>query len=606
MTASDGSRHRLRLVDMDGELVLSEGYPIDRPFKIATLGDDADFGNPEPFDVTIPSQMLNGEDERTTRWGNRDLFFRVQVSAPDGVALAQGEAALMARLGRRAELHWTPPAPASPTTVFTVVNSRLEATFSDMDELRTTRTYGIRMRAMPFGKSVAAISEEVSSPAVSTPVLLHAGGASPTVPFSFGEGEWATGDLFWWTVSVSQGDWSGSTAYDMAGMRFVRITLDTTTYLGSSGLVKELTYRLSVSTAPSGSGWVDCSLVARVGSVHYFRVPVGAFRRYAVAAYVRAQADTNGPGVYTASLSAVSLERIDSLPSNGKQSVRFVDTVGSAPAPQSLEVARDDNTSDLGDVLLYTSPTLARGFSPDLRQFQIGGVITPDFGNLVTNSHTTAPTFRVPMSDLPAGVSYVLVARFAGPAELYGTKSFTFDWSAKVRSLVGGFDADVATVNGRGYATVATTTSSRAFHMAVLGSFNLPTDVPAGSEANLQLTVTPTSNDGGYSSDVVFDEVWMFPVGADDQLSIIRAGAASGKRGRRIWWEPASLDRSRHAVWMGDAANRADAIHVGDKAITVGEHRLPAGRGGIFVAASRVMPTVRRTYVPHWHSNAAS
>src|SRR5690606_17672 len=119
-----------------------------------TLGDDADFGNPEPFDVTIPSQMLDGADVRTVSHGNREIFLRVEVSAQDGVALAQGEAALMAQLGRRSLLAWTPPAPASPTTVFRVLTSRLEASFSDVDELRLTRTYGIRLTCLPFGRSV--------------------------------------------------------------------------------------------------------------------------------------------------------------------------------------------------------------------------------------------------------------------------------------------------------------------------------------------------------------------------------------------------------------------------------------------------------------------
>src|SRR5690606_17491153 len=117
-----------------------------------------------------------------------------------------------------------------------------------------------------------------------------------------------------------------------------------------------------------------------------------------------------------ASMATGPLQRTDSLPSSGKQATRFLDTEGSAPSPQYLEVSHPGVTGDLGDVIVFTSPTLAQGFIPDLRQRQVAGTVTSD-ANTISGSHTTAPRFDIPLDSLPRS-GFVLAARLAGPSGL--------------------------------------------------------------------------------------------------------------------------------------------------------------------------------------------
>src|SRR5690349_20716790 len=107
---------RLDLGDLD--LVNADGGF--ESFWFGVTGEDLDFGEPQPIDVTLSSLMVDGSRTVTTRHENRTIALRVQVHAPDGLGLADGEAALTALEGARTTLSWTPPDGYGPTSVFRV------------------------------------------------------------------------------------------------------------------------------------------------------------------------------------------------------------------------------------------------------------------------------------------------------------------------------------------------------------------------------------------------------------------------------------------------------------------------------------------------------
>lgn len=129
-------------------------YGISYQFMLDGAG--LDFGDPEPVIQTIDE--LIGSLQEIDRWNNRPVGFYLQITAPDGDALAQGEAAVVAMLADRFELVWEPFSPYAKATSFWIepgsrmprvtAPSGLPEFFEETSQLR--RTYQLQLTARPF------------------------------------------------------------------------------------------------------------------------------------------------------------------------------------------------------------------------------------------------------------------------------------------------------------------------------------------------------------------------------------------------------------------------------------------------------------------------
>lgn len=184
----DEAVHDLQL----GGLNLIGRVPQGEDYRITTQGDEASWGNPVSVTRTIKGLLQDGARVALESWDNREAFLRITVEGDTAAGLAAGEAALMAELGKRNTLTWTPPQGFGPPTVFEVAWSEMDHEFVDVHELLGRRTYGVRLTLAPFARSV----EETVVEAVT-------GSDEPVVETVLDDGSDAT-------------DWSGTVAGEPA------------------------------------------------------------------------------------------------------------------------------------------------------------------------------------------------------------------------------------------------------------------------------------------------------------------------------------------------------------------------------------------------------
>lgn len=608
MTLVDGGRHELTL----GSLVLSEGFPqrsVDG-FTITTLGDDADFGNPESIDVTIPSQMLDGADERTVSWGNRELFFRVKFVAKDGVGLALGEAALLAELGRRNVLAWTPPAPGSPTTLFTVVNSRLEVAFNDVDELRVHRVYGVRLRALPFGRSVdVAVVPALSAGA--TPVSVTVDACDSLTGWSVRRGALSVVDG---ALQTRLPVFEGSRSVAGAAKSFFRALSETslvrTGVVNMSGTpyLRVDARNFQTGGIPAASGPTQGMRVEADGVPLLFLgsepSPIAGFTRHTFLCPDPSVAElvltplTSGtwqegfPDSVSVAVQVAEVSRSNQLAGSGatgRQSLRSIRVEGSARTEGNLHVS---STQALGDVLVYTSPRLgSEGYVPDMMRW-----LTSEGGDDPTSVSgrriTGYGAWRAPLRFFPPGPYLVcaqLSSSYAGPRE----QTFEFGTSFGTAN-----PTRLATLDGR------FTPSTADYEVHPIGSIVLPVDdAPDVSSANLW--VRRPAGTAGY-----LGELWLLHMGDDAAVTMINCGTGTptvGGAASKVWINSPDLTNPNPRVWVGSTTDQSDARNPGAALSSLGRHKFPAGDNGLFVVTSNTRnPDISLTHPVNWHTNAAS
>lgn len=167
------------------------------------LAEDADFGAPQPLVEALPRLLLDGEAVTWQRDSNRELSFRVEVRAADGVALAKAEAALAAEVHKPMNtLRWRLCSAPAAVSLFETYRGRMRLAFSDIDELvRHRRVYEITLPCAPY----AASEDEIVVSA--TPV----GGAAQDVEVD------ACGSATGWAVVSA----SGSASISASTARYV-------------------------------------------------------------------------------------------------------------------------------------------------------------------------------------------------------------------------------------------------------------------------------------------------------------------------------------------------------------------------------------------------
>lgn len=588
---STDPRRRLQL----GALVLAQGRPGQwhdaGPYRIRTMATNADFGNPQPMDVEVPSDLEDGSLVETTSHGNRSQYFMVQVIGPNAEALAQGEVGLMAELERPNTLAWTPPAGFGETTVFDVRVSHLEWSFDDYLELRDgdrlpCRTFGIRLTSGPFGRSVEeVVIEGIGSGAGET-------APEPTVTTIY-SGVGTTG-------------WSGEPAPMSAASGG---GVQTATAPNHSFLALTRAGTLSLVGTPWIRAWIDFTggtstgavpALLRLGGESQYREPLVVDGNYlywrldSVAAVSQLQfvgAGTKGTRMVVRSVSRQ--DRPPTVGATGRQVSQTIVVPGTARTPARFVV--EHATLTLGSTLIYTRPDDMSGYQPPLRRHRHLASTTAVTTDAATYSGarsamTTGQVdqFEIPAGQVPAG-SYGMWARVRIPSA--GSLTMTVTAS----TVIGGVERGQTAIS-----RTITTLVPGQWTIVPLGELTLPpTRVVAGSAATVRILVGGTAGD--------FDDMWAFH--ESGALSWIECGTdtpSSGGSSNRLRLDSPTAE-SHRAVWVGHQPDWSDARHADQQTqvLSLDHHQWRPGLVQAFCATAAPNAKLRAALYPHWMHNAA-
>lgn len=165
----------MTFVTADGSLVLSvdglddlelmdpDGIANGGSFCLSVIADGSTFGGGgSPVVQTINSRLYDGSVVKYDHSENRELTFVVEVTGPDLAACAEGEAALVSRLYRSADLVWTPPDGFGTPGRFEVWTSESKYLDNDLDMVRQSprMTYTLSFTCAPWATSVAPVTSE--------------------------------------------------------------------------------------------------------------------------------------------------------------------------------------------------------------------------------------------------------------------------------------------------------------------------------------------------------------------------------------------------------------------------------------------------------------
>lgn len=556
-----------------------------RTFAIEAQDGESTWGNPIPIDTAVQRWMTDGAVAATEGHDNREIFFKVIVSAATSVALAAGEAALTKLSSTPTTLTWVPPEGAvlAPTTVFEIWTWHLESEFDMPREMRVARMYGVRMTAKPWARSKDFVT--VAAPAVP--------GSPTTVSVD------TCASVTGWTGFPDPPTTSGGAVKEThtggSGQRQL-IRTGSVTGLGTTPfLMIDM-----VATGPLAStsffvaiDGVEISKVAQIGTVSYWQVPAGVTSFTTLQIAVVFNVTHGGPVV----LSVADVSRTDTIGGIGsrKQLTRHLDVGGSVKTSGSIQIASPSATI-LGKVLVYTCADLDTGYSPPLRQYRTGGpTVTPDATcvsanrePLVTAGVSAGPTtYTIPAGQLPEG-TYAVVGRFLFGAA--GTLNMNIAANMAGTSPV--------TISGQVSALSGIPT------WGIIGLISLPpVSQPAESlvattvtAQGTVLTGTPTHN---------LDELYLLDVthGAFTLL----AGLGSSVN-TKLWIDAPDVDlsRNRPAIYHGTLADKTDAVAMPSvQILSVGDHDLDPNGAQILTVTDGVdNAVVSATFYHRWHSSA--
>lgn len=538
------SNHSLFLGGLD---LIGDGFDS---FKIETIAEGMSFGGADPQDVVTQTLLQDGSSVATDRWDNREIAFGVLISGPDLIAVAAGEAALYAELGRRNTLTWTPPDGWGPPTVFDVLTSWAEFDFDDWGEMEPGtigRRFAIRLTCLPWGRDVEP-----------TVVAAVANGEPPPPPVTVVLDD-CSSTASWSNINASlsvvggtaiQATWTAGK--QAAGMQrsFASIDASATPYLvvdwqpASGPAVPIIVGDVNGSFAQVASG---PSPLGPTMTRTWFEAPatiVGVVVQWVLASRLAGSAR-----VY-------SIERTNVGPfvGTGRQQFRSLVVGGSARTQGSLQVAHE--TSALGDTLIYTNAEDGSGYQASCSRYEIVAG-TPDSSTVsgrVSPIDGAGKTYDVPARAVPYG-SYAIMAKVK-----MRTGSATPLITVTGTTRNGGLDSSVRS-------TADFFSLTTAWSVISIGRLTLPpTAVPSGSSAVVRLKATA-------SAAVDIDELWIFnmDIGA---LTWVKAGSgapATFGASNRIWLDTATLDRPKPSIWLGTLADGSDRRH----ALGIGECEAP-------------------------------
>lgn len=576
-------------------------------YKVETLAEGTDFGNPEPVEAVVQSLLQDGDLVEHLRDGNRAQNLRIRITGT-AAQLQLGEAALMAELYKRNTLTVPPLLAGGATTVFDIVTSSLEQIPDDLAEVQANQWhYSVRLVSLPFGRS----EDEVAAPALaasgSTTTLVNNGSATTNWTGQV-NGVSATPSVVSGAVKVASSAVLGEVT--VAAIYTASITTSATKYLKIDWKPES---NLGMPTLRAYGDGVELERLSQMPS------PTAGFTRtwfYVTAssiAVLRLESLTNiaagggsiGLGVAAVrSLSIDNIDRTDVKPAIGtnRQLLRSIDVRGSARSEGSIAI--EHATSSLGQVLAYFFPDADTdgqpivGYSPPLRQYRFSGGGTTVDASTVSGSYENdlslaAVNFDVPVSRLPAG-TYVPVVRI----QAIGAVT-----SANISAIYSTYLGGSSVGSGLLAPSTPCTVSSAAYSIHALTRVQLPIlDADPNSSAVVRVNMLA-------SAAVRLDEAWLFNTTIGQLVSVDLGTAAASATGgsNRLWIDSPTLVRPRPTMRRGFAADRSDSYYPADTLTSWMTPEFSPPRVNVFTVTSNALDaSVKLQHWPHWHTHAGS
>ncbi len=523
-------------------------------YKFEALADETDYGNPVPIEQKIISWLQDGALLALNGYDNRDdMLIRIRITGADANKLAIAEQALVLETGGPNTLIWTPPDAAGQPCVFDVVMSNLEHSMDDLAELRLERIYTLRIQALPFARAQDLTTVTVPAPTGTQTITSIDTCSSFT--------NWAA------TCGFYPGPPSGTlTSGTSGGKVFAQLA----GYASSSGTFTPKVTRSSLSASISTTPYIrvvvtttqtQANLAALTFMVNGTAIPV------AVQEGSTYWLDTTGYGLGTTmtsfsamatfiSTNAGSTGRIDvddlsrsnflGTQATNRQLARTLPIAGSARTQGNLALA--DAANSLGDVLVYTCPTVAGLVQPNLRQFLTSGNAPTGDSTTVsgfTSDASVLHTFDVPETGLLPG-GYQLLARVKHASS--GARTLT--WAAKSRM-------GSTNLGDSQSGTASVTLTAGVYSIVTVASMVLPPK-KIGTSGLVRIELTAGAG-------VTIDEAWLFNVEAGrlTQVACGSAAAAAGGSANRLWLDAPSLASPVRSVYLGFSSDRSDQYHAG-------------------------------------------
>jgi hypothetical protein len=554
-------------------------------FTIQALADDATWDNPIPVDVSVQRWMTDGAAAATQGHENREIYFKVRVSAASSTALAAGEAALAERANMPATLAWTPPQGSAfaAASVFDVWTWHLEHVFDGPGERRIERMYGLRLTAKPWVRS-AGLTSVAAIPTGGTPTTVSVDTCAAT-----------TG----WTGTPNAPTLLSGTAVRESAVGFgnvVTLTLTRTGSVTGMGTTPYLAidHRFTGPAASSISVKVNgaaCTQVASVGTVRYWQVPAGV-TSFTTLVITSTHQTTGNNQTVTSDIYDVTRTSVAGVTSSHKMIQRHIEVGGSVPTSGSVQIASPSATV-LGNTLVYTCPDIGTGYSPPMRQYRVsGGTVTVD-ATMVSGARETLGTV---IYDIPAGVlcegTYVVVARLNFTAA--GGENVTCSTAFPGTSTP--LDSVSALVTAAAAGNV----------WAIVGALTIPgVAVPTDSQLATRLLFTGSLSSGTAGT---LDELFLLDV-TRGAYSLVTT-AASPFNFTRLWLDSPDADQgnNRPQIYFGTSAVRADAARLPYGQIkSGGDHDLDPNGSLVFTVTDGVDDAVvTASYYKRWHTHAAA
>lgn len=557
--------------------------------------DGTNFGNPEPVIEVVRSLLIDGALAAVTGWDNRAVPIRLRISANDGEAAAEAEAALMQQvlLDRPPPLVFTPPLELSAPCVFDTVVARLDRDTDegwDLDEvLRGDRFYLLTLTCLPFARAVESSTVEA------LPVPSDPGGVVEWVNVDTCDTAtgWAaegnTGDV---QPAYDAGTWVETHSSISTPNNYLRL-IRTGSIVVPAGRYLAIDVSMEASFAAveghwsvyySGSWHSPTAIVPGIGEDGFTRLffaNVGTITSFKVAF----DFTSVGAGAFVR-LACSNVAYTDTIGSSTtttlRQQSRLATVAGSMPT-QAAARLYDATPADLGtDILLYT--TRNTDLPPNLRAWlKVSESAAADSAMVSGSRHTlaTATKFRVPAELLRTG-SYALMARMS--VSVAGT----LGWSAKITALGGAARVGTSIVMS-GEVDLEVTAGYEILNLAAM--ILPPVEIEETGIA-VELTLTGTV-------DMILDEGWLFSLD-DGALTWIKDTEGMD------WIEVRSpeLGAARPSVWGGRGALGTQAACIDWKCESFGSHRFEPGEMQIFtVTTTSLESQCELEFFPRFHSH---
>lgn len=547
-----------------GDLLLTDDLPSDDGYRLNVLADGASFGVAQSVQEVVTSLLADGDIVRTTRYGNREVTFSVEITGDSLVSVQAGEVALRREIGKGNLLAWEAPDVVPVPTVFEVVDSSMEQVFNDLDELKRRRIFRVSLTCAPWARSLDPVTVSAIAGGATTPTLVDACNSTTGWTSTYID-----------TVITSAGGAVISTrSKPMTDMvRTGSIVMSSTHYLllEHTGILNVLFINgvtVPVTVARTLTNGRTLSVFETSGAT------ITSFR-----------ALTKVDGL----LSIFEVSKSATLPQvSPRQVARVIAVGGTERTPASIRVKSANGTDKLGLTIVHTSPEDGSGYSPPLRRWRTSGNTVTADSTAVSGAreplHPNAVVAQVPTSSLPEG-GYLLCAYIR--VGVAGTYSVFFSGVTLLPPPNASVGLGPVVNQVRLTFPVAHT-----WVLVPLGLMSLPTVRTSAGKVVVSIQRANTE-----SVDMLIDEAWLFRVDDDCALTIGDIAATN------LWIDSPDVNSPVPTYWMGDSMDAR--AHPGPS-LRPGNHTLsPDGTATFAATLGTEYPEVSGTFFRRWHSNAA-